>query len=126
MSLKKDKCEKKKCVRISLNRCTIKDIICHLQHIKETSFCTCLKASLTVEAVIIIPLTMGFLFSLLFFFQMIKIQIAVEEALMYTGRILAVESCLTDNEEVLYLSAEALLKQKLSKIDIQKPTGNCC
>lgn len=82
---------------------------------KGTSFCTCQNASLTVEAAMILPLTTGFLISILFFFRVLFVQEAVEEALIYAGRVVAVESCLTDTEEVLFLSAEGLLKYALLK-----------
>ena len=105
MSLIKMKCKNKKCVRISPNQCTQKK--------QEASFCICKKGSLTVEAAVVLPLTIGFLLTILWFFRVLFIQEAVEEALIYTGRILAVESVWTDSEEVLYVSAEGLLKQKL-------------
>lgn len=82
---------------------------------KETSFCIYRKGSLTVEAAVVIPLTAGFLLTILFFFRVLLVQAAVEEAIVYTGRTVAVESCLTDTEEVLFLSAEGLFKYALSK-----------
>ena len=113
MSLKQDKFINKKCVRISPNRCTPKGIYAILQHKKGTSFYICQRGSLTVEAAVIIPLTMVFFVSLLFLFRVLFIQAKVEEALIYTGRVLAVESVLTDSEEALYVSAEGLMKYKL-------------
>lgn len=80
---------------------------------KGTSFCTYRKASLTVEAAVVVPLTAGFLLAILFFFRVLFVQEAVEEALVYAGRTVAVESCLTDTEEVLFLSAEGLFKYAL-------------
>lgn len=115
MSLIKEKNNREKCIRISPNRCTRMSILCNLQHKKETSFCICQRGSLTVEAAVVIPLTMGFLISILFFFRVLFVQKAVEEAMIYTGRIVAVESVLMDSEESLYLSAEGLLKHKLSQ-----------
>lgn len=82
---------------------------------KETSFCICQNGSLTLEAAVVLPLTIGFLLSILFFFRVLFVQEAVEEALVYAGRAVAVESCLTDTEEVLFLSAEGLFKYVLLK-----------
>ncbi len=104
-----------KCVRISPNRCTSKNNRIHSRHKRETSFCICQKGSLTVEAAVVIPFMMGFFVCVLFFFRVIFIQEAVEEALVYTGRRVAVESALTDSEEALFVSAEGLLKYKLSQ-----------
>lgn len=80
---------------------------------QETSFCIYRKGSLTVEAAVVFPLTAGFLLTILFFFRVLFVQASVEEALVYAGRAVAVESCLTDTEEVLFLSAEGLVKYVL-------------
>ena len=84
----------------------------------ETSLCACTRASLTVEASIIVPLMVGFLAIILFFFRFIQVQVAVEEALIYTGRKVAVESCMMSSEEVLYLSAEAIFREAISENEI--------
>ena len=84
-----------------------------LQHRQEASFYICQRGSLTVEAAVVIPLTMGFFISILFLLRVLFIQVAVEEALIYTGRKVAVESALFDSEETLYISAEGLLKKRL-------------
>ena len=76
---------------------------------KETSFCTCHKASLTLEATIIIPVMAAFLITILFFFRIIQVQMAVEEALIYAGRKTAVESSIIDSEAAQFASAEAFL-----------------
>lgn len=83
--------------------------------LQEASFCICSKASLTVEAAVVFPLTIGFLLSILFFFRVLFVQAAVEEALVYAGRAVAVESSLMDEETALYLSAEGLFKYELSQ-----------
>lgn len=80
---------------------------------KETSFCAYPKGSLTVEAAVIFPITMGFLFVILFLFRILFVQFAIEDALIYTGRVLAVESTLVEDETVLYISAEGIFKQRL-------------
>lgn len=82
---------------------------------QEASFCTYPKGSLTLEAVVIIPLTLGFLLTILFFFRILFVQSAVEEALIYAGRQVAVESVMTDEETLLFASAEGLFKYALSK-----------
>lgn len=98
------------------NKAGSPDLCTHINKFyKETSFCTYQKGSLTVEAVVVLPLTAGFLLFILFFFRILFVQAAVEEALVYAGRTVAVESCLTDTEEVLFLSAEGLFKYALSQ-----------
>lgn len=81
--------------------------------LQETSFCIYQQASLTVEAAVIYPLAAGFLLSILFFFRVLFVQAAVEEALVYAGRAVAVESSLVDDEAALFLSAEGLFKYAL-------------
>lgn len=82
---------------------------------KGTSLYTCHKASLTVEAVIVIPLMVSFLVIFLFFFRVLQVQVAVEEALMYAGRQVAVESSVVSSEEMLFVSAEARMLAALSE-----------
>lgn len=76
---------------------------------KETSFCICHKASLTMEAIIVIPVAAGFLIMMLFFFRVIQVQATVEEALIYAGRKTAVESSILDTEFLQFASAETYL-----------------
>ena len=83
---------------------------------QRTSFCTCEKGSLTVEASFIVPLTIGFLGIILFFFRILQVQIRVEEALMYAGRTVAVESSTISSETALFLLAEA---QMISALEVQ-------
>ncbi len=80
---------------------------------KETSFCAYQKASLTVEAAVILPLTIGFLSIFVFYFHVLSIQATIEDALIYTGRVTAVESVAIEDEATLYLFSEAVFKQKL-------------
>ncbi len=77
--------------------------------IKETSFCTCQKASLTVEAAVVMPLMASLFVTILFFFRIIQVQAVVEEALLYAGRKTAVESSVVKEEIILYASAKAFL-----------------
>lgn len=81
--------------------------------LQEASFCTYRKGALTVEAAVIVPLITGFFVSILFFFRIFFVQMAVEEALLLVGRTVAVESCIIESDEALYVSAEALLKTTL-------------
>ena len=76
---------------------------------QRASFCTCKKASYTLEAAVVIPLLAGYLVTILFFFTILDIQCAVDEALFFAGRKTAVESSVVDSEEVLFLSAEAYM-----------------
>lgn len=115
MSLEKDIYKQEGILRISPILCTLDKITYIQQPKREASFCVYRKASMTVEAAVVIPLTMGFLLTILFFFRVLFVQTCVEEALVYTGRAIAVESCLTDTEEALFLSAEGILNYKLSQ-----------
>lgn len=85
---------------------------------KGTSLFTCQKASLTIEAAIVIPLMTGFLVLFLFLFRVIQVQAVVEEALMYAGRQVAVESSVVSSEEMLFVSAEALMLGALQETQV--------
>ena len=76
---------------------------------QRASFCTCEKASYTLEAAVVIPLVAAYLVTLLFFFSIIEIQCEVDEALLYAGRKTAAESSVVDSNEVLFASAKAYL-----------------
>lgn len=83
-----------------------------------TSFCTCKQATLTVEAAIVIPLTAGFLATILFLFRVLQVQAFVDEAVMYAGRKTAVESSFITSEEALFVSAEAFLLVALEENEV--------
>ncbi len=82
---------------------------------KGTSLFACRKGSFTLECAVIIPISAGFLASILFLFQVIRVQAIVEEAALYTGRIIAVESSVVSDEKALFLSTEGLLLLKLQE-----------
>lgn len=86
-----------------------------LKNRKGTSFFARQKASLTIEAAVVIPITIGVLACILFLFRMIQVQVAIEECLMYVGRNLAVESCILDSEETMFLTAEMQLLDALDE-----------
>lgn len=85
-----------------------------LNKYQGTSFYTCRKASLTVEAALVVPFTIGFLAIILFLFRIVQTQAAVEEALFVTGQFIAVEGCVVDSEEVLFLSAKGVFVSTLN------------
>lgn len=95
----------------SPQKCTFK---IHIKN-QRASFCTCRKASYTLEAAVVIPLVAGYLVTLLFFFSILEIQCEVDEALLYAGRKTAVESSMVDSEEALLLSAEAYMLYALQE-----------
>lgn len=80
---------------------------------KETSFCICQRASITLEAAVVIPLMAGFLVSILFFFHIIYIQAVMEEAVLFAGRKTAVEASVIEEESLLYASARGFLAYAL-------------
>ena len=57
------------------------------------------KASLTVEAAVILPLVAGFLVFFLFYFRIMQIQLSVQEALEESGRRLAALSMEENRED---------------------------
>lgn len=57
---------------------------------RETPQCICQKGSLTVEAAVILPLFAGFFSFLLFYFQIMNVELIVQNALEETGRKLAI------------------------------------
>ncbi|MGN1155632.1 MAG: TadE/TadG family type IV pilus assembly protein [Agathobacter sp.] len=80
---------------------------------KETSFYTCQRASLTLEAAVIFPLISMFFVTLLFLFKVLYIQLRIEEALIYAGRKVAVESSVVEDEALQIASAKALVLWEL-------------
>ena len=90
----------------------------HKSTLKETSSCTCHRASLTLEAAIVLPLLTGFFVSILFFFHVIRIQAVMEEALLYAGRKTAVESSVVEDDLLLYASARGFFTYALKDEEI--------
>ena len=78
-----------------------------VRFLRETSFYTCQKASYTLEAAVVIPMLTAFFVTILFFFRIIQVQCAVEEAIMFAGRKTAIESSVVDSPELLLVSAKA-------------------
>lgn len=76
---------------------------------QRASFCICQKASYTLEAAVVIPLLAAYFVTFLSFFQILQIQCAVDEAVLYAGRKTAVESSIADSDELLFVSAEGYL-----------------
>ena len=56
---------------------------------KETPQCTCMKASFTIEAAVILPMLACFFVSILFFFRILQAELQVERALVDAGQTLA-------------------------------------
>lgn len=74
---------------------------------RETPLCTCMRGSITVEAAVILPLFACFFSLLLFYFQIMKVEISVQSALEQTGRILAVyaeKEAYQEVDDLKYLS----------------------
>ena len=82
---------------------------------KEASFYTCQKASLTVEAVVVIPMATAFLLAIMSFFCILQVQVKVEEALVYAGRKVAVESSVVEEPLLQAATAKALVMSELGK-----------
>ena len=84
---------------------------------KETSLYTLHKGSYTIESAVVIPLVAGFFVSILFFFRVLQVQAAIDEAIYYAGRKVAAESSITDSDAALLLSAEVYLYQVLEEYE---------
>ena len=86
---------------------------------RETPPCVCMVGSITVEAAIILPLLACFFSFLLFYFQIMKIEIKVQSALEQTGKVLAVYAEKEEQQEIgslTYLSiAKGMLYSKLKE-----------
>lgn len=90
---------------------------------KEVPPCTCAKskkASFTLEAAIIVPLTAGFLAMLLFFFRVMQVETEVNAALNYASRQTAAMASLSDSEGAELAIAESLFLAKLSQGETAK------
>lgn len=85
---------------------------------KETSLCACVEGSLTLEVAMVIPLVVTFLICSLFFFRVLQVETAIDESLVYAGRMTAVECSAIDNHSVGLLSSEVLFRKELSKYPI--------
>lgn len=59
---------------------------------RETPSCICRKASITMEASIVLPLVVSFFVGLMFFFRMMQVQLVIQGVLEETGRSMALLS----------------------------------
>ncbi len=84
------------------NKSKIKNSLTHFKGLtmpffpenEETPFCASFPASFTVEAAVSVPVFLCFFAALLFFFQVMKLQMQTQDALNYTGRVLSEYACL--------------------------------
>ena len=67
----------------------------------ETPLCICQKASYTLEAAVLIPIFACFIISILFFFRVLQVEQELKEALVYTGRTMAV-GAFAENYNISY------------------------
>ncbi len=88
----------------------------HSDHTEAYPY-TCRRASMTVEAAVILPLFVGFMVVLMFYFRMMQVQLGVEQAMAYTARITAASSRETGEHisktKVRLLFAGALKREKV-------------
>ena len=66
----------------------------------ETYSRTFCQASLTVEAAVVLPLFIGFMVFLLFYFRIMQTELAVEQAMMYTARVEA--ACVSKSSDTVH------------------------
>lgn len=84
---------------------------------KEAPRCSYFPGSFTLEAAIIFPLLASFFVSILFFFHVMQLEIAVQKALDDTGRKLAVYSAQTEAAASVP-AAQILFLKELQETDI--------
>lgn len=58
--------------------------------------CVCKRAAFTVEAAVVLPLFVGFLVIILFYFRVLQTEIGIEKAMAYTVRVTA--ACVKEEE----------------------------
>jgi hypothetical protein len=75
------------------------------------------KASITLEAAIVVPLVAGFLATILFWFRVLEVETEVYEALAYASRQTAAVARLSDSEAAELAVAEGFFLSKLSKAE---------
>lgn len=66
----------------------------------ETYPRTFYRASLTVEAAVALPLFIGFMVFLLFYFRIMQTEITMEQAMMYTARVEA--ACVSESSDTVH------------------------
>lgn len=75
----------------------------------ETYSRTFCQASLTVEAAVVLPLFIGFMVFLLFYFRIMQTELAVEQAMMYTASLILV---------FVFAIIQILVRKKSAKSEI--------
>lgn len=85
----------------------------------EACSCTCYraKASIMVETAVALPLFVGFMVFLMFYFRIMQVQIGMEQAMAYTARVTAA-STKDMEEEVSAAKLRLLLTARLKKEDV--------
>lgn len=120
-----------RCIKIRKNIFTYKSLPGHASKLetkhthqfsknKEASSCTCMRGSLTLEASVVFPFVTAFLITFLFLFRILQIEMAVEEALVYAGRMTAVEYSAVDNQALGLATAEVLFQKELKQYPVVK------
>lgn len=89
----------------------------HFQNWTETYFCIRPKASMTVEAAVVLPLFVGFMVFLMFYFRIMQVQIGMEQAMAYTARITAA-SVKEESKKIEPLKVRSLLYARIKKEDV--------
>lgn len=94
---------------------TLKNPLDRYHFLRGASRYTCLNASFTLEAAVILPLLTCFFVSLLFFFRVMQVELEVQKALDDTGRQLAVLLSGADGGSAAeFAAAEVLFLKELA------------
>jgi hypothetical protein len=86
----------------------------------EVPLCICTKqakASITLEAAVVVPLVAGFLAMILFWFRVLEVETEVYAALSYASRQTAAVGSLSDNTSAELALAESFFLTKLAEAD---------
>lgn len=110
----RDRLRNRKKIKDALSNLIGKD---HSPHRTGTYFCIRKKASMTVEAAIVLPLFVGFMAFLMFYFCMMRVQIGIEQAMAYTARTTAA-AVKESSKEVNPVKVQTLLYAQIKKEEI--------
>ena len=89
----------------------------YLKPLKETSLTSFHRGSLTVEAAVVLPVLACCLVTVIYFFRILMVQEAIDQALYYAGQKVSVESSITDSDVALFLSAEYFFLQVVEEYE---------
>lgn len=104
--------------KYTLSSYSIRHFSPNLSYDKGTPLCAFFRASLTLEAAMILPFAVVFFCGILFFFRLLQVQQGVEQALCYAARETAILSHDKEPDWDGIATGEALFYAKLKELDV--------